>query len=52
MKLANEAASGVWAPAPEDLDGLIARLEALSLAPMFATQPVRLIRGAGRGVEA
>lgn len=38
MKLANEAASGVWAPAPEDLDGLIARLEALSLAPMFATQ--------------
>ena len=38
MKLANEAASGVWAPAPEGLDGLIARLEVLSLGPLFATQ--------------
>ncbi|HSN04438.1 MAG TPA: hypothetical protein VLS44_05610 [Nitrospira sp.] len=38
MKLANESAAGFWTPLPPGLDGLIARLEVLSLSPMFQAQ--------------
>lgn len=38
MKLANEAVAGLWVPLPPGLDGLIARLEVLSLSPMFEAQ--------------
>lgn len=44
MKLANESTAGVWAPLPPGLDGLVARLEALSLAPMFAAERDRALR--------
>lgn len=44
MKLANESTAGVWAPLPPGLDGLIARLEALSLGPMFAAERDRALR--------
>lgn len=48
MKLANESTAGVWAPLPPGLDGLIARLEALSLGPMFAGERDRAMRQALR----
>ncbi len=48
MKLANESTAGVWAPLPPGLDGLMARLEALSLGPMFAAERDRALRQALR----
>lgn len=48
MKLANESTAGVWAPLPPGLDGLMARLEALSLGPMFAAERDRAVRQALR----
>ncbi|MEC4890201.1 MAG: hypothetical protein RI101_09110 [Nitrospira sp.] len=48
MKLANESAAGLWAPLPPGLDGLIARLEALSLSPMFQAQRDLALRQALR----
>lgn len=48
MKLANESTAGVWAPLPPGLDGLIARLEALSIGPMFAAERDRALRQALR----
>lgn len=48
MKLANESIAGVWAPLPPGLDGLVARLEALSLGPMFAAERDRALRQALR----
>lgn len=44
MKLANESTAGVWAPLPPGLDGLVVRLEALSLGPMFAAERDRALR--------
>lgn len=38
MKLANEESGGFWVPRPSALDAVIARLEQLSLKPMFAVQ--------------
>lgn len=38
MKLASEQAAGFWNPRPPSLDAVIARLEALSLKPEFASQ--------------
>ena len=38
MKLVNEEASGFWVSRPPALDGVIARLERLSLRPEFALQ--------------
>lgn len=46
MKLASEAAAGLWAPWPPGLDGLIARLDALSQAPLFAAQREMAVRQA------
>ena len=48
MKLANETTAGVWAPLPPGLDGLAARLEALSIGPMFAAERDRALRQALR----
>ena len=48
MKLANETTAGVWAPLPPGLDGLMARLEALSLGPVFAAERDRALRQALR----
>lgn len=48
MKLANESTAGVWAPLPPGLDGLMARVEALSLGPMFAAERDRALRQALR----
>ena len=48
MKLANESAAGVWVPMPPGLDGLVARLESLSLGPMFAAERNRALRQALR----
>lgn len=48
MKLANETTAGVWAPLPPGLDGLVARLEALSIGPMFAAERDRALRQALR----
>ena len=48
MKLANESTAGVWASLPPGLDGLMARLEALSLGPMFAAERDRALRQALR----
>jgi hypothetical protein len=48
MKLANESTAGVWAPLPPGLDGLMARLETLSLGPMFAAERDRALRQALR----
>lgn len=48
MKLANESTAGVWAPLPPGLDGLVARLEALSLGPMFAAERDRALSQALR----
>lgn len=48
MKLANESTAGVWVPLPPGLDGLVARLEALSLGPMFAAERDRALRQALR----
>ncbi len=48
MKLANESTAGVWAPLPPGLDGLVARLEALSLGPLFAAERDRALRQALR----
>lgn len=48
MKLANESTAGVWAPLPPGLDGLVARLETLSLGPMFAAERDRALRQALR----
>lgn len=48
MKLANESAAGLWTPLPPGLDGLIARLEVLSLSPMFQAQRDLALRQALR----
>jgi hypothetical protein len=48
MKLANESTAGLWVPLPLGLDGLVARLEALSLGPMFAAERDRALRQALR----
>ncbi len=48
MKLANESEAGFWAPLPPGLDGLIARLEILSLSPMFQAQRDLALRQALR----
>lgn len=38
MKLANDDAAGFWVPRPPALDAVIARLEQLSLKPLFGVQ--------------
>ncbi len=38
MKLANEQTAGLWVPMKPSLEAVLARLEALSLEPMFAGQ--------------
>ena len=38
MKLASELTAGVWVDAPDSLDALLTRLDALALAPGFALQ--------------
>ena len=38
MKLASEAAAGLWVPLVPSLDALLARLESLSLEPGLAAQ--------------
>lgn len=48
MKLASETTAGLWAPLPPGLDGLVARLEALSTGPMFAAERERALRQALR----
>jgi len=48
MKLANESTAGLWAPLPSGLDGLVARLEVLSIGPMFAAERDRALRQALR----
>ncbi len=38
MKLASERTAGLWVPVEPSLEGMLARLEALSIAPAFAVQ--------------
>lgn len=38
MKLANNGTTGLWIPLPPSLDAVLARLESLSRAPLFAAQ--------------